>query len=257
MRTTSEEHHRAVETVWRDLYAKGYIYKGQYSGWYSVTDECFYTDAQVDKEQGISLETGAVVEWCAEENYMFRLSALREGLLTHYTAHTESVYPPQYRDQVLGMLTDGTLEDISISRPRARLAWGVQVPDDPAQTVYVWFDALLIYLTGAGYPWKSSDAMREGGWPADMQVIGKDILRFHAVYLPAILLALGDIPLAKTLLTHAHWTASNKKMSKSLGNVADPLEAIEKYGIDSVRFYLMRTGGRWRTDVGEFQFSKL
>jgi len=164
---------------------------------------------------------------------------------------------------VLKMLGDGkdgpfTLADISISRPRSRLEWGIQVPNDPLQTVYVWFDALLIYLTGAGYPWSSG----MGCWPADLQIIGKDILRFHAIYFPAILQALSALhnspkcqpsaagfPLSRTILAHAHWTSSQKKMSKSLGNVADPLEAIEKWGADVVRFYLMRVGGRWKDDV--------
>jgi len=260
----------------RNLRAKGYIYKSQYSGWYSVTDECFYTDAQV--ADGVSLETGAAVEWAEEENYMFRLSAFREKLLEHFTRNKRSVYPEQYLDNVIGMLggksTNGPcddafiLEDLSISRPRSRLEWGVQVPDDPQQTVYVWFDALLIYLTGSGYPWTSVAQQTAKGWPADIQIIGKDILRFHAIYLPAIVLALSGkaftsasasevssmpIALPKTLLTHAHWTSSQKKMSKSLGNVADPLEAMEKFGVDVVRFYMMRIGGRWRADVGSFK----
>ncbi|KAF8959278.1 hypothetical protein BDZ97DRAFT_1667313 [Flammula alnicola] len=339
LRTTSPEHYRAVEHVWRQLNAKGYIYKGNYSGWYSITDECFYTDSQVvavppttttttttplvsdpqphsepEPQTYISLETGAAVEWSSEENYMFRLSAFRDVLLTHFRSRTDTVYPPQYRDQVLGFLGAGeghsggggeilkgigggddfVLADISISRPRTRLEWGVQVPDDPAQTVYVWFDALLIYLTGAGYPWgslsSSSPETALWPWPADMQVIGKDILRFHAIYLPAILLALDapaysasipqiqipaqtptpprtqafaqdevsqttphpspqptpqptPIPIAHTLLAHAHWTSAQKKMSKSLGNVADPLEAMERWGVDVVRFYLLRVGG--------------
>ncbi|KAF4610605.1 hypothetical protein D9613_006483 [Agrocybe pediades] len=259
MRTSSKEHHQAVENVWRNLHAKGYIYKSQYSGWYSVTDECFYTDSQV--ADGVSLETGAAVEWAQEENYMFRLSAFRKPLLEHFTNNRRSVYPEQYYDNVIGMLGGGAdesfvLEDISISRPRSRLEWGVQVPDDPEQTVYVWFDALLIYLTGSGYPWASVAQQTEMGWPADIQIIGKDILRFHAMYLPAIILALSEksnssIPVAlpKTLLTHAHWTSSQKKMSKSLGNVADPLEAMDKFGVDVVRFYMMRVGGRWRGDV--------
>ncbi|KAF8890288.1 hypothetical protein CPB84DRAFT_1732793 [Gymnopilus junonius] len=331
MRTSSEEHHRAVDHVWRDLYTKGFIYKSQYSGWYSITDECFYTDAQVSSSPPppsgdghcVSLETGATVEWTSEENYMFRLSAFRDALLEHYTSNPRSVYPPQYHENVLAMLgaaplvpnSDSAsasasasaspststsahptqvpvallenfeLGDISISRPRSRLEWGVPVPDDPEQTVYVWFDALLIYLTGAGYPWPSSPSTsaststaargRRGPWPADIQVIGKDILRFHAIYLPAILLALSGgsyqppittsspsssptpsspsppppIPLSHTLLTHAHWTSSQKKMSKSLGNVADPLEAMDKFGVDVARFYMMRVGGRWRGDV--------
>uniref|UniRef100_A0A8H8CE42 Probable methionine--tRNA ligase, mitochondrial n=1 Tax=Psilocybe cubensis TaxID=181762 RepID=A0A8H8CE42_PSICU len=255
MRTSSEEHRRTVEHVWRSLCEKGFIYKSRYEGWYSITDECFYTDSQITyptPSTPISIETGAAVEWASEENYMFKLSALRDALLQHYTSRPGSVYPEQYYDDVLGMLGDGQLlADISISRPRSRLEWGVQVPDDPEQTVYVWFDALLIYLTGAGYPWVT--AQSRGGWPADIQVIGKDILRFHAIYLPAILLALSSsgtvVHLPKTLLTHAHWTSSQKKMSKSLGNVADPQEAMKKWGVDVVRFYMMRVGGRWRSDA--------
>ncbi|KAJ3513152.1 hypothetical protein NLJ89_g3113 [Agrocybe chaxingu] len=252
--------------IQRKLNEKGFIYKGKYAGWYSITDECFYTDAQVTTDpsgtQKISVETGAVVEWTSEENFMFRLSAFRDALRNHYTSNHRSVQPSQYRDDVLRMLGAEVLEDISISRPRSRLEWGVQVPDDPSQTVYVWFDALLIYLTGAGYPGKSF-------WPADLQVIGKDILRFHAIYLPAILLGLSTpqpytpvssqvlvpqtptMPLARTLLSHAHWTSGQKKMSKSLGNVADPLEAMDEWGVDVVRYYMMRIGGKWRDDAGE------
>jgi methionyl-tRNA synthetase len=210
---------------------------------------------------------------------MFRLSAFRGALLAHVASSPTSVYPEQYREQVLGWL-GAALEDISISRPSARLSWGVPVPADPGQTVYVWFDALLIYLSGAGYPWTALDGaldvqeMRARGWPADLQVVGKDILRFHAVYLPAILLALNgapyapdsdgagapadgarsQIPLPRTLLAHAHWTAAQKKMSKSVGNVVDPMAAMEEWGVDAIRFYLMRIGGRWRGDVGKSFF---
>lgn len=261
------------------LHEKGYIYKSKYEGWYSVTDECFYSDAQVGSsgDQRVSLETGAAVEWCSEENYMFRLSAFRPALLSHIMDTPTSIYPPQYRTQVLGWLgiddSSPKLDDISISRPASRLSWGVPVPHDASQTVYVWFDALLIYLSGAGYPWLTpsgavdTEKMRAAGWPADVQVVGKDILRFHALYLPAILLALSatpycgaeasvasplEIPLPRTLLAHAHWTASGRKMSKSVGNVVDPLAEMDRWGVDGVRFYLMRVGGRWRGDAGEF-----
>ncbi|KAF9047521.1 tRNA synthetases class I (M)-domain-containing protein [Panaeolus papilionaceus] len=279
-RTTDANHKRAVHNIWKDLDSKGFIYKGKYSGWYSITDECFYTDSQVTtitnaKGETVttSLETGAVVEWCSEENYMFRLSSFRDALISYYSSNSTSVYPPQYRDDVLQMLgapaqgsessTLPELADISISRPRSRLEWGIQVPGDPDHTVYVWFDALLIYLSGAGYPWPSLSSEAPGlpeGWPADLQIIGKDILRFHAIYLPAILLAMSSpspsaitssprIPLAHTILTHAHWTSEQKKMSKSLGNVADPLASMDQWSVDLVRFYLMRIGGRWRGDV--------
>lgn len=222
---------------------------------------------------------------------MFRLSAFREALLSHYTYNKRSVFPEQYRLDVIGMLESGqpgdapVLEDISISRPRSRLSWGVPVPGDDqlgGQTVYVWFDALLIYLTGSSYPWNPSStkiassltASKTGVWPPNVQVIGKDILRFHAIYLPAILMALSaprytalsdsssvqpkiidapeaTIPLAHTLLTHAHWTSDGQKMSKSVGNVVDPIAVMEEWGTDVVRFYLIRVGGRWASDVGE------
>ncbi|KAF8165994.1 tRNA synthetases class I (M)-domain-containing protein [Crassisporium funariophilum] len=301
MRTSDEGHHRAVQDVWSKLQAEGLIYKGEYSGWYSITDECFYTDSQVvtvplspssstlsslptqdnlPQSETISLETGSTVELTSETNYMFRLSSFRSLLLEHYSSNPDIVHPPQYYQEVLAMLGQGDsatateLADISISRPRSRLSWGVEVPGDQEQTVYVWFDALLIYLTGAGYPWSpplcnasqtSPPTESQWPWPADLQVIGKDILKFHAIYFPAILLALSSSStqrlspaLPKRLLTHAHWTSNQKKMSKSLGNVADPMAFIrargeEKkagaYDVDAVRFYLMRVGGRWRDDV--------
>lgn len=183
---------------------------------------------------------------------MFRLSTFRDALIEHYTSNSDSIHPPQYHQDILQLLEGTpTLADISISRPRSRLSWGIEVPGDADQTVYVWFDALLIYLTGAGYPW-SAGYQHEQGWPPNLQIIGKDILRFHAIYLPAILMALSSIPLPSRLLTHAHWTVSQKKMSKSIGNVVDPLDAMEKWGVDGVRFYLLRVGGRWRDDVGRF-----
>lgn len=298
MRTTQEQHKKAVEHVWLTLDRKGFIYKGQYEGWYSITDECFYADAQVmpatlpscsssrgEKPAMISIETSSPVEWTTEQNYMFRLSAFREALEEHYREQKTEVHPPPYHSAVLKMLGSASsstsssadapepiLQDISISRPRSRLSWGVPVPTDPLNhTMYVWFDALLVYLSGVGYPWShvstSSDSSAELGpsipWPADLQIIGKDILRFHALYLPAILMALSSpsppssspspppqkLPLSSKILSHAHWTVSRQKMSKSLGNVADPLAAMSTYGVDIVRYYLAIVGGRFRDDV--------
>ncbi|KIL58972.1 hypothetical protein M378DRAFT_85745 [Amanita muscaria Koide BX008] len=245
MRTTNKAHYETVQHVWRKLAEKGLFYKGNYSGWYSVTDECFYTDAQVTKSSSatVASETGSPVEWQEETNYMFRLSAFQFALLDHYTS-TDVIFPVHHQSHIIDTLRQ-PLEDLSVSRPRSRLSWGVPVPADPDQTVYVWIDALLVYLSGIGYPWKTSQPT---GWPVDLQVIGKDILRFHAIYFPAMLLALG-LPLPKRLLAHAHWTVEQKKMSKSLGNVADPFESIDKYGVDVVRYYLARVGGRFRDDV--------
>ncbi|GLB34388.1 putative class-I aminoacyl-tRNA synthetase family protein [Lyophyllum shimeji] len=251
MRTSDRVHHAAVESVWNALNAKNLIYKADYSGWYSITDECFYTPGQVttspiDPSVTISAETGSVVEWQAEQNYMFRLSSFRDSLLAHYTsdAGKKALFPPQHQAHVVKILTEEPLEDLSVSRPRSRLSWGVPVPNDPEHTIYVWFDALLVYLSGIGYPWGEKGK----GWPVDLQIIGKDIIRFHAIYLPAILQAL-ELPLQHRLLAHAHWTVEQKKMSKSVGNVADPFEAMDEFGVDVVRFYLARVGGRFRDDT--------
>ncbi|KAJ3881841.1 tRNA synthetases class I (M)-domain-containing protein [Lentinula edodes] len=253
IRTSEEAHYTSVEHVWRQLDKLGLIYKGSYSGWYSITDECFYTDSQVVHiaEEGhtpartISKETGATVEYSSEINYMFRLSQFREALLDHYSSDPESVVPLTHHAHLVSIL-QSPLEDISISRPRSRLSWGIPVPNDPDHTVYVWFDALISYLTAIGYPWPNSGVSQ--GWPVDMQIIGKDIVRFHTVYLPAVLLAL-KLPLQRQILAHAHWTSSQKKMSKSLGNTTDPFQAIKEFGIDSVRYYLAKVGGRFQDDV--------
>ncbi|KAF8843388.1 hypothetical protein BDN67DRAFT_1028277 [Paxillus ammoniavirescens] len=260
MRTTQQRHRETVEHVWRALTAQGLIYKDTYEGYYSTTDECFYPPSRVSPhstlpDTKISTETGSIVEWASEVNYKFRLSTFRDALLAHYSIASESnanaedglvsrgVHPDVYQNAVIQDLKMETLEDLSVSRPRDRIGWGIPVPGDPSQTVYVWFDALLVYLSGVGYPSAGTTA-----WPPDVQVVGKDIVRFHAIYLPAILQAL-NLPMPKTLLSHAHWTAGQKKMSKSLGNVADPIEAMDNFGVDTVRFYLARVGGRWRDDV--------
>ncbi|KAI5829080.1 hypothetical protein K523DRAFT_242998 [Schizophyllum commune Tattone D] len=273
MRTTSEQHHRAVVDVWKRLDAKGLIYKAAYAGWYSVSDECFYTDAQVEsvpdpkdptKTIMISIETKNAVEWSSEENYMFRLSAFQNALLKHYKTGADAngtsssptrIYPPQAHAQIVDILENAPLADLSISRPRSRLSWGVPVPGDPEHSIYVWFDALLVYLSGVGYPFKQDvvgkfdqGAITRSGWPPNLQVIGKDILRFHALYLPAVLVAL-NFPLPGRLLSHGHWTVEGRKMSKSLGNVADPFDAMERHGVDCVRYYLARVGGKFRDDV--------
>ncbi|KAF3358337.1 hypothetical protein VdG1_05413 [Verticillium dahliae VDG1] len=168
-----------------------------------------------------SIATGSEVEWTEEKNYHFRMKAMRDRLL-HWVRHN--------------------LEDLSISRPVTRLDWGIRVPDDPSQTIYVWVDALINYLTKAGFPaWAPGDEHR-GGWPADVHVIGKDIVRFHGVYWPALLLAVG-LPPPKQLLSHAHWTLGKKKMSKSVGNVVNPFQAIERWDLDTMRYVMLRDGG--------------
>lgn len=224
---------------------------------------------QVDGTNGedgyyISTETGSRVEWTQEENYKFRLSAFRDSLLEHFKSHPDAVFPQQHYLDVLTAL-NGPLDDLSVSRPRSRLSWGITVPNDPEHTIYVWIDALTVYLSATGYPWKAQGALKEA-WPPNLQIIGKDILRyvdvtshvclctehsrFHAIYFPAMLQALG-LPLTQRLLTHSHWTVEQRKMSKSVGNVADPVEAIDEFGLDVVRYYLARVGGRFKDDVGK------
>ncbi|CEQ42723.1 SPOSA6832_04578, partial [Sporobolomyces salmonicolor] len=275
IRTTEERHRVAVEHVWRELDKRGYIYKSSYAGWYAVSDEAYYTESQVaeviDPKSGekymASVETGTKVEWMEEENYKFRLSAFREPLLEWLSASSNPVQPPSRTAALLSSLTHSAstdLNDLSISRPSSRLSWGIQVPDDPRHTIYVWIDALVNYLTAAGYPWKGGEAFEEGkAWPPDLQVVGKDIIRpprkkplltrntkcsFHALYLPAVLLAL-DLPLPKNILAHGHWTMDRFKMSKSRGNVANPFEAMKLWGIDAMRMYLMRVGGNSAGDA--------
>jgi methionyl-tRNA synthetase len=168
----------------QELAAKGFIYKGKHEGWYSITDECFYTRSQIKRvetemgeERWVSIETGSRVEWTEEENYMFRLSSFRESLLVHFQNNPESIYPPQFHSEIVASL-QGELQDLSISRPKSRLHWGIPVPDDKEHTVYVWFDALISYLSATGYPWATSEsAGKKAFFPPNLQVIGKDILR--------------------------------------------------------------------------------
>ncbi|KAK0499452.1 tRNA synthetases class I (M)-domain-containing protein, partial [Armillaria luteobubalina] len=252
IRTSEDAHEEAVQHIWRELDAQGLVYKGTYSGWYSITDECFYPDGAVthipgSPSQTIATETSSPVEYTTETNYMFRLSAFREALLDHYTTHPNSIFPQQYLTDTIAILSS-PLQDISISRPRSRLSWGIEVPGDPEHTIYVWIDAVISYLTAIGYPWKNADSGFSNGWPVDLQIIGKDIVRFHAIYLPAILLAL-KLPLQRQLLAHAHWTSSQKKMSKSLGNTTDPFDVMGAYGVDPIRYYMAIAGGNFRDDV--------
>ncbi|KIY64123.1 hypothetical protein CYLTODRAFT_425519 [Cylindrobasidium torrendii FP15055 ss-10] len=257
IRTTDQAHKDAVQHVWRELEKQGLIYKGTYSGWYSVTDETFYTDNMVthipatptSPAHTIANETSSIVEHSVESNYMFRLSAFADRLREHYLSRPDSIFPVQHYTYTLKSLTD--LEDISVSRPRSRLSWGIPVPSDPDHTIYVWIDALANYLTAIGYPNTTTT------WPPDLQVIGKDIVKFHTVYFPAMLLALG-LPLQKRVLAHAHWTSAQKKMSKSVGNTTDPFAAMDEYGVDQVRYFMAIVGGNFRTDVdwSEVQLKK-
>ncbi|KAJ1933833.1 methionyl-tRNA synthetase, partial [Linderina pennispora] len=172
-------------------------------------------------------------------NYKFRLSAFCDKLIKWIEETPDAIYPEIRRNEVLGWLRDG-MDDLSVSRPRSRLQWGIPVPGDAGHTIYVWVDALVNYATTDGYPWTAANTPRF--FPPDLQVIGKDIVRFHAVYWPALLMAAG-LPLPKRILAHAHWTMQGQKMSKSKGNVVDPFQAIAQYGLDPIRYFMMRNGG--------------
>ncbi|KAK0752035.1 putative METHIONYL-TRNA SYNTHETASE, mitochondrial [Schizothecium vesticola] len=249
IRTTDPDHAQAVEHFWFLLREKGLIYESKHEGWYCVSDECFYPESLVDKKQDpftgevfmASTESGNKVEWTEEKTYHFRMTELRDQLLEFYEQNPGWVTPASQMKQVVDWVKN-SLEDLSVSRPVDRLSWGIRVPDDPSQTIYVWVDALVNYLTMASFPVWPPGEESKGGWPADVHVIGKDILRFHCVYWPALLLAVG-IPLPKKVLSHAHWTMNRAKMSKSVGNVVNPFYAIDRWGVDLVRFYLVHDGG--------------
>ncbi|KAI1092476.1 tRNA synthetases class I (M)-domain-containing protein [Rostrohypoxylon terebratum] len=248
IRTTDPEHKEAVEYFWNRLKEGGYIYESKHEGWYSVSDETYFpADAirtHVSPMTGepymASIETGSKVEWQEEHNYHFRLTAFKERLLKFYEENPEFVVPRNRYSEVIRWVKNN-LEDLSISRPRSRCEWGIPVPVDPEQVIYVWVDALINYITVAGYPIWPPGSEHTKGWPADVHVVGKDIVRFHGVYWPALLMAL-DLPLPKTVLCHGHWLMNKQKMSKSVGNVVNPFFAIERWGVDVMRYFLIYNG---------------
>ncbi|KAH8166657.1 hypothetical protein CIB48_g1600 [Xylaria polymorpha] len=248
IRTTDPEHRDAVEYFWARLRESGYIYENKHEGWYCVSDETFYPDNMVEKRMSpvtgktfvASVETGNAVEWTEERNYHFRLTAFRDRLLQFYRDNPDWVVPANRFAEVINWV-ENNLEDLSISRPASRLDWGIPVPDDPSQTIYVWLDALVNYITTAGYPYWPPGSEHTGGWPADVHVVGKDIVRFHCIYWPAFLMALG-LPLPKQVLSHGHWLMSKQKMSKSIGNVVNPFFALDRWGVDTMRYFLIYSG---------------
>ncbi len=237
IRTTEPRHIKAVQHLWRELVDRGEIYLGSYAGWYSVRDEAFYTEAELTKGPGGGklAPTGAEVEWVEEPSYFFKLSAWQDRLLEFYGSHPDCIAPATRLNEVLSFVK-GRLHDLSISR--TSFSWGVPVPDAPGHVMYVWLDALANYLTALGYP-DTENPEFSTFWPADLHMVGKDILRFHAVYWPAFLLAAGIEP-PKRVFAHGWWTNEGEKISKSLGNIIDPLELIERYGLDQVRYFLLR-----------------
>jgi methionyl-tRNA synthetase len=249
IRTTDEDHKAAVRHFWFLLKERGMIYESKHEGWYCVSDETFYPESmlgrKVDPLTGevslASLESGNSVEWTEEKNYHFRMSSLKDQLLDFYKQNPDFITPASRMREVVQWVQNN-LEDLSISRPSSRLNWGIRVPGDDTQTVYVWVDALINYLTKAGFPNWTPGKEPDGGWPADVHVIGKDIIRFHGVYWPALLLAVGISP-PKKLLAHAHWTMDGRKMSKSVGNIVNPYYALDRWGVDTMRLFMMLDGG--------------
>lgn len=235
IRTTEPAHHRASQAIWRAMEARGDIYLGRYEGWYSVRDEAFYDDGELTGEgDDRRSPQGTPVEWTVEESWFFRLSAYAQPLLDHIEANPDFIRPDTRRNEVLGFIRGG-LNDLSISR--TSFDWGVRVPGSDAHVMYVWVDALTNYLTGVGYPDDADRLARY--WPADLHLIGKDIVRFHAVYWPAFLLSAG-LKLPRTVYGHGHVLQRGEKMSKSLGNVVAPADLADRYGVDNVRYFLLR-----------------
>ncbi|MDE2514616.1 MAG: methionine--tRNA ligase [Rhodospirillales bacterium] len=236
IRTTEPAHKHSTTVLWEKLAAAGHIYLGHYEGWYAVRDEAFYDEEELaTKPDGTRVApTGAPVEWVREPSYFFRLSAFQEPLLKLYETHPDFIAPSSRRNEVISFVRGG-LHDLSVSRTSFR--WGIPVPGDPAHVMYVWLDALNNYLTGVGFP-DTSDP-RFAFWPADLHVVGKDIIRFHAVYWPAFLMAAG-IAVPKRVTSNGWWVVEGEKMSKSLGNVIEPGALVDAFGLDAVRYFLMR-----------------
>lgn len=231
IRTTEPRHVASAQALWTKMLEKGYITLGSYSGWYSVRDEAYYQESEL---VGGKAPTGAEVEWVEEPSYFFSLSAFQEKLLEHYAANPDFIAPESRRNEVISFVKGG-LKDLSISR--TTFSWGIPVPGDPKHVMYVWLDALANYLSALGYP-DTNAADFKAFWPADVHMVGKDILRFHTVYWPAFLMA-ADLPLPKRVFAHGWWTIEGEKMSKSLGNAVAPQALVEEFGLDQTRWFLM------------------
>jgi methionyl-tRNA synthetase len=235
IRTTEPRHKDACKALWETLVAKGEIYLGDYEGWYAVRDEAFYGPDELTERDGVKYApSGAPVEWVREPSYFFRLSAWGDRLLEFYEKNPDFILPASRRNEVIAFVKSG-LGDLSVSRTSFR--WGVPVPGDDAHVMYVWLDALTNYITAAGYP--ADPATFATWWPAEMHVVGKDIVRFHAIYWPAFLMAAGIAP-PQRVFAHGWWTNEGQKISKSLGNVIDPVRLVEEFGLDPVRYFLLR-----------------
>ena len=254
IRTTEPRHYEACQELWRRMEAAGDIYLNKYAGWYSVRQEAYFDEGEtIVGDDGVRREPlGSPVEWTEEETYFFRLSKYQDRLLAQYAAHPDFILPPERRNEVVSFVSGG-LQDLSVSR--ATLDWGVPVPSNPKHVMYVWTDALTNYVTAtgilnapSGLPAKAgisagqSEGARKKYWPAQVHIIGKDIVRFHAVYWPAFLMSAG-LPLPERVFAHGFLYNRGEKMSKSVGNVVDPFDLVRAYGRDAVRFFFLREAG--------------
>ena len=237
IRTTEERHIKACQALWNELLKRGELYLGKYAGWYAVRDEAYYgADELKDGPQGKKIApSGAECEWVEEPSYFFKLSAWGDRLLKFYDEHPDFILPHTRRNEVISFVKSG-MHDLSVSR--TAISWGVPVPGEPKHVMYVWLDALTNYITALGYPDTQAEKYKKF-WPANAHIVGKDILRFHAIYWPAFLMAAGLEP-PKRVFAHGWWTNEGQKISKSLGNVIDPYELIKTYGLDQTRYFLMR-----------------
>jgi methionyl-tRNA synthetase len=237
IRTTEPRHYAACQALWMRLFERGEIYLGKYEGWYAVRDEAFYNEDETALRpdgRRYAPETGADVEWVVEPSYFFKLSAWQDRLLAYYESAPDVIMPPGRKREILSFVRGG-LNDLSVSRTSFK--WGIPVPNDPGHVMYVWLDALTNYITALGYPDEKAALWRF--WPADVHLVGKDIIRFHTVYWPAFLMAAGLEPPRHVFAT-GWWTVRGEKMSKSVGNVVAPSELVATYGLDPVRFFLLR-----------------
>ena len=236
IRTSEPAHHRSTQAIWQRMAAKGDIYLDSYAGWYSVRDEAYYAEDEtvVGDDKVRRGPQGTPVEWVEEKSYFFKLSSYQDKLLALYESQPDFVGPDSRKNEVISFVKSG-LRDLSVSR--TNFDWGVKVPGDEDHVMYVWVDALTNYITGIGFPDEDDKNWRY--WPADVHIIGKDIIRFHAVYWPAFLMSAG-IPLPKRVFAHGFLFSRGEKMSKSIGNVVDPFDVADKYGVDQLRYFLLR-----------------
>tara|TARA_B100000029_G_scaffold458161_1_gene487363 strand:+ start:2593 stop:4131 length:1539 start_codon:yes stop_codon:yes gene_type:complete len=237
IRTTEARHYKSVNDLWNRLVNSGDIYLSKYKGWYSVSDEAYYNSDEIIEKNGkkISTFSGSAVEWVEEESFFFKLSAWQSKLLQFYEENEKFILPLSRRNEVINFVKSG-LKDLSVSR--TSFTWGIKVPQNEKHVIYVWLDALTNYLSALNYP-NTDDILYKSFWPASLHIIGKDILRFHAIYWPAFLLA-ADIKPPIRVFGHGWILSGEEKMSKSKGNILNPIEIIEKYGIDALRYYLMK-----------------